>query len=54
LSKAANAQWRRRVGGFEQLRAAVDEVIDLYKHDGKPLPPPASGRDFASKVLSVA
>ncbi len=39
---------------FEQLCAAVDEVIDLYKQDGKPLPPPTSGRDFASKILSVA
>ena len=39
---------------FEQLCRAVDEVIDLYKQDGNPLPPPTSGRDFANKVLSVA
>ena len=39
---------------FEQLCTAVDEAIDLYKQDGKPLPPPTSGRDFANKVLSVA
>jgi hypothetical protein len=39
---------------FEQLCAAVDEAIDLHKRDGKPLPPPTSGRDFASKMLSVA
>ena len=39
---------------FEQLCIAVDEVIDLYQQEGKPLPPPTSGRDFANKVLSVA
>jgi predicted RNase H-like HicB family nuclease len=39
---------------FEQLCRAVDEVIDLYKQDGKPLPPPTSGRDIANKMLSVA
>ena len=39
---------------FEQLCAAVDEVIELYWRDGKPLPPPTSGRDYASKMLSVA
>ncbi len=39
---------------FEQLCTAVDEVIDLYLQDGKPLPPPTSGRDYATKMLSVA
>ena len=39
---------------FEQLCIAVDEVIDLYKQDGRPLPPPTSGRDLAIKILSVA
>jgi predicted RNase H-like HicB family nuclease len=39
---------------FEQLCAAVDEAIDLYRRDGKPLPPPTSGRDYATKLLSVA
>lgn len=39
---------------FEQLCLAVDEVIDLYRRDGKPLPPPTSGRDYATKLLSVA
>lgn len=42
------------VAVFEQLCAAVDEVIELYRRDGKPLPPPTSGRDYASKMLSVA
>ena len=39
---------------FEQLCVAVDEAIDLYKRDGKPLPPPTSGRDYVNKILSVA
>lgn len=39
---------------FEQLRVAVEEAIELYKQDGKPLPPPTSGRDYATKMLSVA
>ncbi|MCU0245566.1 MAG: hypothetical protein MUC42_03270 [Bryobacter sp.] len=39
---------------FEQLCAAVEEAIDLYKQDGKPLPPPTSGRDYATRLLSVA
>jgi len=39
---------------FEQLCVAVDQAIDLYKRDGKPLPPPTSGRDYANKMLSVA
>jgi predicted RNase H-like HicB family nuclease len=44
----------RELAVFEQLCIAVDEVIDLYKQDGKPLPQPTSGRDFANKMLSVA
>ncbi len=39
---------------FEELCAAVEEVIELYRKDGKPLPPPTSGRDYATKMLSVA
>jgi len=39
---------------FEQLCAVVDEAIELYRRDGKPLPPPTSGRDYATKLLSVA
>jgi len=31
----------------------VDEAIELYRRDGKPLSPPTSGRDYASKMLSV-
>ena len=37
------------VAVFEQLCTAVDEAIDLYRRDGKPLPPPTSGRDYAQQ-----
>ena len=39
---------------FGQLCQIVEETIDLYHQDGKPLPPPTSGRDIANKVLGVA
>ena len=38
---------------FQQLCTAVDDVIDLYARDRKPLPPPTSGRDYATKMLTV-
>jgi predicted RNase H-like HicB family nuclease len=39
---------------FEELCQIVDETIELYQQDGKPLPPPTSGRDFANKLHDVA
>ncbi len=39
---------------FAELCDIVEEVIDLYRHDGKPLPPATSGRDYANKMLNVA
>ncbi len=38
---------------FEQLCLIVEETIRLYHEDGKPLPPPTSGRDFANKMQGV-
>ena len=38
---------------FKELCQIVDEAIDLYHQDGKPLPPPTSGRDFANKMEAV-
>lgn len=35
---------------FEELCRVVEEAIELYKNDGKPLPPPTSGRDYASSI----
>jgi predicted RNase H-like HicB family nuclease len=39
---------------FDQLCQIVEEVIEIYKRDGKPLPPPTAGRDFANKMQDVA
>ena len=33
---------------FEELCQIVEEAIDLYRADGKPLPPATSGRDSAA------
>jgi predicted RNase H-like HicB family nuclease len=39
---------------FQELCEIVDEAVELYRRDGKPLPPATSGRDFANKMQSVA
>jgi predicted RNase H-like HicB family nuclease len=39
---------------FGELCSIVEEVIEIYKKDNKPLPPPTSGRDYANKMLDVA
>ena len=39
---------------FEELCAVVEEAIELYRRDGKPLPPATAGRDFANRMQSVA
>jgi predicted RNase H-like HicB family nuclease len=39
---------------FDELCQIVEEAIELYRNDGKPLPPPTSGRDFATKMQNVA
>jgi len=52
LSGGCHGDDERKV--FEQLCQIVEETIDLYHLDGKPLPPPTSGRDIANKMLGVA
>jgi hypothetical protein len=37
-----------------EVFAELDEVIALHNKDGKALPPPTSGRDFANKMQNVA
>jgi predicted RNase H-like HicB family nuclease len=32
---------------FAELCQIVEEAVELYKKDGKPLPPPTSARDLA-------
>ena len=39
---------------FDELCQIVEEAIELYRADGKPLPPPTSGRDYANKLQNVA
>ena len=39
---------------FEELCRIVEEAIELYRVDGKPLPPSTSGRDYANKLKNVA
>ena len=35
---------------FDELCRIVEEVIELYKKDGRPLPPPTAGRDSYRKA----
>ena len=39
---------------FDELCEIVEETIEAYKRDGKPLPPATSGKDYANKMLNVA
>ncbi len=39
---------------FDELCQVVQEAIELYQKEGKPLPPSTSGRDFANKMQRVA
>lgn len=39
---------------FEELCRIVDETVELYRKDGKPLPPPTSGKDYANIMQDVA
>jgi hypothetical protein len=38
---------------FDELCQIVEKAIDLYRQDGKPLPPPTAGRDL-SALLGTA
>ncbi len=39
---------------FAELCQIVEEAIELYRKEGRPLPPPTYGRDFANKMQDVA
>lgn len=39
---------------FEELSQIVEEMILLYIREGRALPPPTSGRDYANKLQHVA
>jgi hypothetical protein len=38
---------------FDELCDIVEEAIALYEQDGKPLPPPTSGRDLANRLQAA-
>ena len=39
---------------FEQLCQIVEEAVSLYQEEGRQLPPPTSGQDFANRMQHVA
>jgi predicted RNase H-like HicB family nuclease len=39
---------------FAELCSMVEETIELYRTEGRPLPPPTSGKDYANRMLNVA
>lgn len=39
---------------FAELCDLVEETIELYRKESKPLPPPTAGKDYANKMLNVA
>ncbi len=38
---------------FAELCKIVDEAIELYQLEGKPLPPPTAGRDLAKALQHI-
>ena len=39
---------------FDQLCQIIEETIELYRQDGKPLPAPLSGRELVNALQKVA
>ena len=39
---------------FEEVCQIVEEAIELYRKDGKTLPPPTSSRDLANQLQGTA
>ena len=39
---------------FSELCRIVEETIELYRQDGRPLPPPTAGKDYANKMVAIA
>ncbi len=39
---------------FDELCRIVEEMIELYKQDGKSLPPPLSGKQFVNAMQKIA
>ncbi|MBM4081380.1 MAG: hypothetical protein FJ272_09070 [Planctomycetes bacterium] len=39
---------------FDELCQIVEEMVDLYRQRGKPLPAPLTGRDFVNALQKIA
>ena len=39
---------------FDELCQIVEETVEKYARDGKPLPPPMSGKQFLNAMQSIA
>ena len=39
---------------FAELCDLVSETIELYKQEGRPLPPPTSGKDYANRMAGLS
>ncbi len=39
---------------FSELCRIVEETIELYQHEGRPLPSATSEKDYANKMLKIA
>ena len=39
---------------FAELCDAIEEAIELYEREGRPLPPPMSGREFVNALQRIA
>ena len=39
---------------FAELCEIIEEAIQLYEQDGKPFPPPMSGREFVNAMQRIA
>lgn len=39
---------------FDELCQIVEETVELYQQDGKPLPPALSGREFVNAMQRTA
>ena len=39
---------------FEELIEIVEEIISLYEAEGRLLPPPTSGKDYANEMQHMA
>ena len=38
---------------FAELCELVEETLELYQREGRPLPPPTAGKDYVNRMLSL-